>query len=50
MVTKEEYRTLDEILTDLERWSTWNQTFRNQMIELGMKIRRLSENPKIKGE
>ncbi|MBQ1296166.1 MAG: hypothetical protein IIY21_19120 [Clostridiales bacterium] len=40
-MTDKELRTLDEILTNLEIWSTWNQTFANEMIGLGAKIRNL---------
>ena len=43
-MTKEEYRTLDEILTNLEIWSTWSQTFANEMVALGAKIRNLLIN------
>ena len=40
-MTDKELRTLDEILTNLEIWSTWNQTFANEMVGLGAKIRNL---------
>ena len=40
-MTDKELRTLDEILTNLEIWSTWNKTFANEMIMLGAKIRNL---------
>ena len=40
-MTDKELRTLDEILTNLEIWSTWNKTFANEMIGLGAKIRNL---------
>ena len=53
-MTDKELRTLDEMLTNLEIWSTWNKTFANEMIGICSKMRNLladrktencSENP-----
>ena len=40
-MTDKELRTLDEILTNLERWSTWNKTYANEMIGICSKMRNL---------
>ena len=39
--TDKELRTLDEILANLEMWSTWNKTFANAMIGSCSKMRNL---------
>ena len=39
--TDKELRTLDEMLTNLEIWSTWNKTFANEMIGICSKMRNL---------
>jgi hypothetical protein len=41
MMTDKELRTLDEMLTNLEIWSTWNKTFANEMIGICSKMRNL---------
>lgn len=40
-MTDKELRTLDEMLTNLEIWSTWNKTFANEMIGICSKMRNL---------
>ena len=40
-MTGKELRTLDEMLTNLEIWSTWNKTFANEMIGICSKMRNL---------
>ena len=49
-MTDKELRTLDEILTNLEIWSSWNQTFANEMIGLGAKIRNLLADRKTESD
>ena len=45
-MTDKELRTLDEMLTNLEIWSTWNKTFANEMIGICSKMRNLLANRK----
>ena len=45
-MTDKELRTLDEMLTNLEIWSTWNKTFANEMIVICSKMRNLLANRK----
>ena len=40
-MTDKELRILDEMLTNLEIWSTWNKTFANEMIGICSKMRNL---------
>lgn len=40
-MTDKELHTLNEILTNLETWSTWNKTFANEMIGICSKMRNL---------
>lgn len=40
-MTDKELRTLDEMLTNLEIWSTWNKTFANELIGICSKMRNL---------
>ena len=40
-MTDKELRTLDEMLTNLEIWSTWNKTFANEMMGICSKMRNL---------
>ena len=40
-MTEKELRILDEMLTNLEIWSTWNKTFANEMIGICSKMRNL---------
>ena len=40
-MSDKELRTLDEMLTNLEIWSTWNKTFANEMIGICSKMRNL---------
>ena len=49
-MTDKELRTLDEILTNLEIWSSWSQTFANEMIGLGAKIRNLLADRKTESD
>ena len=45
-MTEKELRTLDEMLTNLEIWSTWNKTFANEMIGVCSKMRNLMADRK----
>jgi hypothetical protein len=40
-MTDKELRILDEMLTNLEIWSTWNKTFANEMMGICSKMRNL---------
>ena len=40
-MTDKELRTFDEMLTNLEIWSTWNKPFANGMIGICSKMRNL---------
>lgn len=40
-MTDKELRILDEMLANLEIWSTWNKTFANEMIGICSKMRNL---------
>lgn len=40
-MTDKELRILDEMLTNLEIWATWNKTFSNEMLGICSKMRNL---------
>ena len=49
-MTDKELRTLDEMLTNLEIWSTWNKTFANEMMGICSKMRNLLADRKTDKE
>lgn len=53
-MTDKELRILDEMLTNLEIWSTWNKTFSNEMLGICSKMRSLladhKTEPQMEGE
>lgn len=49
-MTDKELRILDEMLTNLEIWSTWNKTFANEMIGVCSKMRNLLTDCKTESQ